>query len=288
MTIDSHTHYSHFRFNDRFRYLSRENGSYCVKEGSREDVLAELKACGIVEAIEPAIDLASNRKVLDLCASHPGFLFPAVGVHPTRVAQLKREDRQTLREYASDKNVVAVGETGLDYHYERKEQHRLRQLYWFQYQIDLAARCGLPLVLHIRLAYKDAIRVLRLNHRKLRGGVAHCFCGTKEEALQLVGLGFRIGIGGALLQENEKARELQEAVRRIPLESILAETDAPYVLPDVSDLPLSSKVKRKIRNTSLILPEVIGKIAELKGVDRTVVEKAICRNTAETFGLPLP
>lgn len=190
-----------------------------------------------------------------------------------------------LRAYAADEDVVAIGETGLDYHYERKEQHRFRQLMMFQFQINLAAKYSLPLILHIRLAYKDAIRILKWNRRKLNGGIAHCFCGAKEEALELIKLGFCIGIGGVLLQENETSDRLQEVVRTIPLKRILVETDAPYVLPELNDFTLGSKAKRKIRNTSLILPEVIKKIAELKEMDASLVEERIYNNTVEVFGL---
>lgn len=288
MIIDSHAHYSHIKFEQRFRYLSCEEGTYKICEGSSDDIFDKMTDAGIVGAIEPAIDLASNQRVLDLCEAHKGFSFPAVGVHPTRTPSLKWTDRKQLRKYASDQRVVAIGETGLDYHFERKEQYRLRQFFWFQYQIDLTAKHRLPLVLHIRLAYKDALRVLKWNRRKLHGGVAHCFCGTKEEAFALIELGFCLGISGVLLEKNETAEELREIVRAMPLERILVETDAPYVLPYLTGFSLSGSAKRKIRNTSLILPEVIKKIAELKEMDSALVEETICKNTIKVFGLPEP
>ena len=285
MIIDSHAHYSHFKFEQHFRFLDCTDGQYGINEGSKEDILDGMSEKGIVGAIEPAIDLASNQRVLNLCEAHKGFFFPAVGVHPTRTASLTRKDRKQLRKYASDQRVIAIGETGLDYHFDRKEQHCFRQFINFQYQINLADKYKHPLILHIRLAYKDAIRILKWNRKKLRGGVAHCFCGTKEEALELIGLGFCLGIGGVLLEENETAEELREIVCDVPLERILVETDAPYVLPYLPDVSLSGNAKRKIRNTSLILPEVIKKIAELKGMDETVVEETVYKNTVELFGL---
>lgn len=283
MIIDSHAHYSHFKFIERFRYLSCENRAHKIVEGTREDVFSRLQESGIVGSIEPAIDFASNKKILDFCKLHPGRVFPAVGIHPTRTAATTGKELSQLRKYAEDPGVVAIGETGLDYHYSRKDQHRLRQMLTFQYQIDLAARRKLPLILHIRLAYKDAIRILKLNRKKLYGGVAHCFCGTKKEVQELIELGFHIGIGGVLLQENETAAELQQVVQAIPVERILVETDAPYVLPEINDPSLGSKAKRKIRNTSLILPEVIKKISELKEMDASLVEERIYDNTIKVF-----
>lgn len=284
MILDSHAHYSRRNFDGIYRFLGRGGEGLEIREGTRDEILKQLKENGIVGAIEPAVELGSNPVLLDFCGKHPGF-YPAVGVHPTKVADLRLRDGKTLFRWASGNGVVAIGETGLDYHLARKDQHRLRQFFWFQRQIDLAARLHLPLVLHIRLAYKDAIRILRRNRRKLNGGVAHCFLGTKEDATALIGLGFRIGIGGALLRSDETAAELQETVRAIPLEKILAETDAPYVLPDLSRIAPELRKKGKLRNTSLLLPEVIGKIAELKGVSRETAEETIFRNTAEAFVL---
>lgn len=286
MIIDSHAHYSHFKFIERFRYLSCENRAYKIVEGTREDVFLKMQESGIFGSIEPAIDFASNEKLLEFCKLHVGQVFPAVGIHPTRTAAITGKELSRLREYAEDPGVVAIGETGLDYHYPRKDQHRLRQMLFFQYQINLAAHRKLPLILHIRLAYKDAIRILKLNRKRLYGGVAHCFCGTKKEAKELIELGFHIGIGGVLLQENETAAALQQVVQAIPVESILVETDAPYVLPELNDPSLGGKAKRKIRNTSLILPEVIKKISELKEMDALLAEERIYKNTVEVFGVP--
>ena len=285
MIIDSHAHYSHFRFQEGFRYVARENGAFVIREGRLGDVLAEMRANGIAGSVEPAIGPESNPRLLAFCRAGGGFFHPAVGVHPTRTAAVRPRDLRALRAWASDPAVVAIGETGLDYHLARREQRRLRQLLLFRYQIGLAAKRGLPLILHIRLAYRDASRILKRNRKKLNGGVAHCFCGTKEEALALTGLGFCIGVGGALLQQNETGARLREAVRAIPLERILVETDAPYVLPALPDPSLGGKTKRKLRNTSLILPEVIRAIAELKETDAATVEETVYRNTVRVFRL---
>ena len=285
MIIDSHAHYARAGFNDSFRFLTFEDGAFQIREGRRATVLQAMKEAGIAGSVEPGIELASNPAVLQLCEQYPDFIFPVIGVHPTRVHSLRWKDRKTIAAYAENKNVVGIGETGLDYHLKRKEQHRVRQLFWFWFHICLANRMKLPLVLHIRMAYKDAVKILKMNKRKLHGGVVHCFCGSAQEASEFIALGFSIGIGGALLQNDDQSKQLQEAVRSISLERIVVETDAPFVLPHFETDTISKKAKRKIRNTSFILPAVIRRIAELKETDHGIIEAAVFRNTIKLFGL---
>ena len=285
MIIDSHAHYARHTFNDTFRFLDCRDGGFAIREGSREEILAEMERRGVAAWVEPAVEFGSNAEIQALCKKYPGRVFAAAGVHPTRVANAEWKNRGLLRGYAEDGTTVAVGETGLDFHRPRKEQHRIKQLLWFVYQLRLADSVQKPLVLHIRKAYGPATLILRLHKRMLHGGVAHCFCGTPEEAAALVKLGFHIGIGGALLQENDIAKRLTEAVKIIPPERILIETDAPYKLPFFCD-DLSKKQQRKIRNTSLILPAVLSRIAEIKGLDEKALEETVHRNTVKLFRLP--
>ena len=285
MIIDSHAHYARHTFNDTFRFLDCRDGGFAICEGSREEILAEMARRGIAAWVEPAVEFGSNAEIQALCKKYPGRAFAAAGVHPTRVQGAEWKNRAQLRGYAADDNTVAIGETGLDFHRPRKEQHRLKQLCWFVYQIRLAHSVQKPLVLHIRQAYGPAMLILRLHKGLLHGGVAHCFCGTPEEAEALVKLGFHIGIGGALLHKNDAARRLAEAVKSIPPERILIETDAPYVPPYFSD-DLSKKQQRKIRNTSLILPAVLSRIAEIKGLDEKTLEEIVHSNTVKLFRLP--
>jgi len=147
MIIESHAHYSHKRFDGAFRYLT---GELTAREGQREDLLDRLRESGVVLSIEPAIDFESNRRTAALYRQHPDFIRLAVGVHPTRTHQAPWRQRRQLEVWAREPGVAAIGETGLDYHLPRK--HRLTQLLWFRYQLGLARRLGLPLVLHIRMA----------------------------------------------------------------------------------------------------------------------------------------
>ena len=286
MIIESHAHLTHMKFDGFFRYLDydRAAGLYTVCKGDRAALIGRMRAAGVGAVVEPAIDLASNRALMDLAAAEPGWLFPAVGLHPTRTSGAPWAERALLEELSRRPEVVAIGETGLDYHYPRAQQHRRVQLRWFVYQILLAYRRRLPLILHLRDADRDALTVLRLFRPFLRGGVAHCFYGDAARAQTLMKLGFHLGIGGTLLQDNDAGRTLCETVRSVPLERILLETDAPYVHPSCEVLP-GGKVRGKVRNTSLILPAVAARIALLKGLSPEAVERQTAANAATLFGL---
>ncbi len=282
MIVDSHAHYAHASFGNSFRYLSWED-NWTLKEGTLEDLLEQMESRGIAMSVEPGIALDFNEKVLALADRYPGRIFPAVGCHPTRCIYEKWSDRKRLAELSRRDGVVAIGETGLDYHHPRKEQHRIRQYLWFVYQLRLAKKRKLPLILHIRDADRDAIRVLKI-FRPRYGGVVHC-CGEGWDIIQeYLKMGLYIGIGGVLLNpaRNEK---LKEAVKHIPLEAIVVETDSPYVLPYCKDV-LPPKLVRRTRNSSLILPRVIGEIAALQGIDPAQVERITAENAIRLFGLP--
>ena len=285
MIIDSHAHYAHAKFEGEFSYLCERNGEYAAERVELSGLIDEMKNQGLVGAIEVSIGFYSIEKQMALASEHRGFLHTTVGVHPTRCINIDPRNRKKLREYAEKNAPVAIGETGLDYHYPRREQYRLRQKRWFIYQIKLADELGLPLVLHIRDAHGDALGLLRRNASRLHGGVAHCFTGDVELAEKYIALGFSLGIGGKLLCDDEVGRVLCETVKSVPLSSILVETDAPFVLPDTDGLECSKNQRKRLCNSSLILPSVIRKIAELRGETYDAVEDAIYRNTVRLFGL---
>ena len=140
------------------------------------------------------------------------------------------------------------------------------------------------MIYHVRDAHRDALRILKRHPARKLGGVIHCFTGTRQDAESYVALGLHIGIGGAILQQPERSESLWEAVKAIPLDRILVETDAPFVLPYCKDV-FKPKQVRRTRNTSLVLPAVIGKIAQLKGVSYAEVEKATAQNAIRLFDL---
>ena len=286
MIIDSHAHYNNNAYKKPFRYLTRNDGGYALAEGDMHQLFRELLEADILYSIEPGVSLQSCEEILQLCSEYPERIFPAMGIHPTRSLYEKWSDRRKLDAYAKTPDVVAIGECGLDYHYKREEQHRLKQHIWFLYQLDLAWRLKKPVILHVRDAHKDALRILRRHPARKLGGVIHCFYGSREIAAQYLKLGYHIGIGGSVLQLEERAKDLWEAIPHIPLDRILVETDAPFILPYCKDV-IQPKLLRRARNTSLILPTVIEKIAELKCLDSKDVERESTANAVRLFHLPI-
>ena len=286
MIIDSHAHYNNNAYKKPFRYLSYDKYGYTIKEGEWEQLSQELVDANIPYSIEPGVSLQSCEEVLQLCAEYPDRIFPAMGIHPTRSIYEKWSDRKKLDAFAKMPGVIAIGECGLDYHYKREEQHRLKQHIWFLYQLDLAWRLKKPVILHVRDAHEDALRMLKWHPARKLGGVIHCFYGSWEIAHQYLKLGYHFGIGGSLLQQEERAGALWEAMKHIPLDRILVETDAPFILPYCKDV-IQPKLLRRARNTSLILPAVVEKIAELKGLSPEEVETATTENVIRLFDLPI-
>ena len=218
MIIDSHAHYNNGAYRKPFRYLTYGEDGYALREGGWEQLFRELLDADIPYSIEPGVSLESCREVLELAGQFPGRIFPAMGVHPTRSIFEKWPDRKKLAEYANTPGVIAIGEIGLDYHYKREEQHRLTQYLWFLYQLNLAWKRKKPVILHVRDAHEDALRILKWHPARKLGGVIHCFYGSKEIAEQYLKLGYHIGIGGSALQLEERAQDLWGAIPNIPLD----------------------------------------------------------------------
>lgn len=281
MMIDSHAHYSHSLYEGDFTYLDYQQGAYCIREGNRRLLLEEMARRGILFAIEAGTELEKIEMQLAVAAEYRPYLRPTLGIHPKHCAHLQPQALEQLRALVDANHPLAIGETGLDYSMPPEKLDKAAQQYWFVRQIELAHEWKLPLVLHIRDAYGEALQILRQHRDILHGGVAHCFGSGRADALACVELGFALGIGGKVLQE----QSVQEAVAAVPLESLLVETDAPYIRPDIRHLPGSGKQRKKVRNSSLILPAVIERIAQLRGQSPQLVEDAIYRNTLRVFRL---
>lgn len=283
MIIDSHAHYSHKRYEGEFPYLDCREEGFCLSRGNLSQLLEAMAGSGITLCIEPSTGLDKIGEQLALAEKYGPRFRLALGVHPKKCLQTPWEDRETLRSFVLAGDPVAIGETGLDYSMAPQERNEPYQKQWLDYQIRLAGERQLPLILHIRDADADALEMLGQHRHLLCGGVAHCFGGDYETAMAYIGLGFALGIGGRLLHDDEMGRTLRDTVRQVPLSAILVETDAPYILPDIRDLPYSGKQRKKARNTSLILPAVIETIAQLRGAPRQAVEEAIYQNTLRVF-----
>ena len=280
MIIDSHAHYAHEMYEGEFSFIDCGKGEYCISHSDIRGMFDRMRECGICATIEPATSFKRHEHQRAIAAKHKGYVYCAVGLHPKECSAVSFKHRDMLKNNLTEINAIAIGETGLDYSMPRAKQFRLRQKRWFVYQIRLANEHKLPLILHVRDADKDALKILKKHSSLLHGGVAHCFHGDKNTAMQYISLGFALGIGSKLLEDNT---ELWEAVRSVPLSALLVETDAPYLRPDISGVNTSNRQQKKARNSSLILPSVIERIAELRGEPASYVEDEIYKNTLRVF-----
>ena len=291
MIIDSHVHYAHKVYDTEGPCLCGLDKTYTVRRVERETLLTLLRENGIVGVIEPSIGFDAIGKQMDTVSVHSDFMWAAIGIHPTRCTRTAWRHRRDLKRYAVTHDIVAIGETGLDYHEKSftAKQGRIQRR-WFRYQLKLAHRMRLPMILHIRKADGDALKMLKKYRRYLHGGVVHCFGGDHNRAMDYIALGYAIGIGGALLDDDETGRALCDTVKNVPLSSLLVETDAPFVYPErgKAECDTTPSQKKKLRNSSLILPMVVERIAELRGEPRALVEEALYRNTLRVFGLKEP
>lgn len=177
-----------------------------------------------------------------------------------------------IRELASRPKVVAIGEIGLDYHYD--DTDRSKQLYFFRAQLDMAAKLELPVIIHSRDAAAETFDIMKEYADRLPGGVIHCYSYSYDMAAEYVKMGYHIGIGGVVTFKN--SRKLKECAAKLPLESIVIETDCPYLAP---------APHRGERNSSLYLPLVVREIAQLRSIAAKDVEAATWDNGCRLYGL---
>lgn len=242
-----------------------------VFDRDREELLLSLQGQGIGTVINIGASLSGSEATVKLAEQYP-FIYGAVGVHPSEVEELNEENFARLRALCAHEKIVAVGETGLDYHYP--EPGAALQKKWFERQLSLARETGLPVIIHSREAAKDTLDIMRNLHAEEIGGVVHCFSYAKEMAREYLNMEFYFGIGGVITFQN--AKKLKEAVEYIPMEKILLETDSPYLAP---------QPHRGERNSSLYLPYVAEAIAELKGISCEEVERITEENARRLFRL---
>lgn len=235
------------------------------------EVVGRAKSHGVNRIITVGIDLASSREAIRLTENHPG-IFATVGVHPHNVAALADEDYEELAVLAKKPGVVAYGEIGLDFHYNYAPAEI--QVAHFSRQVALAKQLDLPLVVHDRDAHAEVLAVLAEARPFPAGGVMHCFSGDTEFARAILDLGFYVSIPGVITFG--KSEIMQEAVRHIPLERLVLETDGPFLAPEP---------RRGRRNESALLLFTAEKVAELKGVSLDEVALATTANAERLFHL---
>jgi len=252
MIIDTHAHYDDEAFNE-----------------DREVVLQKIKQSGIEMIVNVGASMQTSKNSVELCNQYD-FVYAAVGVHPNETADLTEESMQILKEYTNHPKVVAIGEIGLDYYWDEPEREVQKK--WFTRQLDLAKEVKLPIIIHSRDAAKDTLDILASNEYQDVNGVIHCFSYGIEMAREYLNRGYVLGIGGVVTFNN--AKKLNEVVEYTPLESIVLETDCPYLSP----VPNRGK-----RNSSLNLPYVITQIAELKKVSEETVVRVTRENARRLY-----
>ncbi|AOH48792.1 hydrolase TatD [Selenomonas sp. oral taxon 920] len=245
--IDTHAHLYDERYDD-----------------DRAEMIARAAAAGVTQIISMGDTMAASAQVVADAEQYP-TLYAAVGVHPESACVLTDAERAQLLTWAKHPKVVAIGEIGLDYYWEKDPKVRALQRELFVTQLNLARAAGLPVCIHDREAHGDTLAILQAAGRDLTG-VLHCYSGSLETARELWKLGYYIGVDGPLTFKN--AGKLPAIVREAPQESLLIETDSPYLAP----VP-----KRGKRNEPAYVVHVAAKIAELRG--ETVEE--VARYTTE-------
>lgn len=229
---DSHAHYDDAAFDE-----------------DREELLASMPSYGVKYIINAAQNVSSTEKCIELSEKYP-FIYATAGIHPLDADKYSEENMDRILGYSKAAKVVAIGETGLDYHYDdtAPEIQKIN----FKAHVEVAEKTGLPLVIHDREAHKDVMDILKTG--KIQG-VFHCFSGSAETAAELVRAGYMFSFGGAVTFKN--ARRAIEALQVIPLERIMLETDCPYMTPE----PFRGR-----RNDSRMTEYVASKIAAVKGM----------------------
>lgn len=237
-------------------------------DADRDEVAARARAAGVGVIVVPGVERADFEAVLAICARYPGCV-PALGIHPMYVDSAQPEDLTALREMIVLYNPVAIGEIGLDFFVP--DYDRERQEFYFSEQLKIAREFDLPVLLHIRRAQDTVLKFLRLF--KVRGGIAHAFNGSRQQAEEFIKLGFKLGFGGAMTYDC--ATKLRELAATLPLDSIVLETDAPDMPPEFIG---------KARNSPEYLPRIAGILAELRGIGLDQVIEATTANGRAVLG----
>lgn len=254
MIFETHAHYDDPQF-----------------DGDRDDLLLSMREHGIDRIINIGCDKETCEATLGLMDNYD-FVYGALGVHPSDIRKMDEELFSWIGEQLAHPKAVAVGEIGLDYHWDKEEEIQKLQREWFRRQLGLAKEKDLPVVIHSREAARDTLEIMQQEHTDHSRGVIHCFSYSKEMAGEYVKMGYYIGIGGVSTFKN--AKKLKEVIVETPIEQILLETDCPYMAPE----PYRGR-----RNSSLYLPYVVEQIAKLKEIGEDEVEQITYENAERLF-----
>ncbi|MBQ7564059.1 MAG: TatD family hydrolase [Lachnospiraceae bacterium] len=253
MIFDTHAHYDDEAFSE-----------------DREELIGKLNENGIRYVVNIGTCRETCVQTLRLTEKYP-FFFGAIGFHPSDIAGFNENEERWFREQAKNEKIIAIGEIGLDYYWDKEEEVQEKQREAFVSQLKLARQLKLPVAVHSREAAKDTMDIIK-EHGQGLGGVIHCYSYHVQDALAYVEMGYYIGVGGVLTFKN--ARKLREVVEAVPIERIVLETDCPYLAPE----PYRGK-----RNSSLYLPYVVEKLAEIKGLTPSEVEDITFKNAVDMY-----
>ena len=251
--FDTHAHYDAEQF-----------------DADRDELIKNLPEKGVALVVNPGCDIPTSRKALEL-AKRYDYIYAAVGYHPESCAPYQESELNILREMANDPKVVAIGEIGLDYYWEENPPRELQQQV-FRAQMELARELGLPVIVHDREAHADSLAIIR-EFPEVKG-VFHCFSGSAEMAKELVKMGWMISFTGVLTYKN--ARKAVEAAEAVPIESVMIETDAPYMAP----VP-----HRGERCDSSLVVHTCEKLAEIKNISTEDCAWITMENGKRFFGI---
>lgn len=251
MIFDSHAHYDDEAFDE-----------------DRDEVLRSLAKGGVGTVVNVAAGLEGTRRTVELTEQYP-FIYGAAGVHPDGVGELNEDTFAWLREQCRKEKIVAVGETGLDYYWDKEDREIQKQ--WFRRQLELARELSLPVIVHSREAAADTMEILKEAYDPKVPVVIHCYSYSPEQAREYVKMGYYLGVGGVVTFKN--ARKLKETVKEAPLEQLLLETDCPYLAP----VPFRGR-----RNDSGNLVYVAEAVAQIRGITPEEVIR-VTEENAQSF-----
>ncbi len=238
-------------------------------DSDRTEVIEKIKNSGVGLVNNIGASIESSYASIELAEKYD-FFRAVVGVHPSEVYDMTEDDIDALRKMATHKTVVAIGEIGLDYHYDDTDPALQKK--WFRRQLDLSKELNMPVVIHDRDSKGECIEILQ--EKEIHNGVVHCFSGSAETAKIILNMGLNISFTGVLTFKN--AKRAIEALKVIPMDRIFIETDCPYMAPEPY---------RGTRNDSSLVCHIAEKIAEIKGLSYEEVVSITTNNAMKFFGV---
>ena len=243
----------------------------------RAAVMAAALQAGVVQMVLTGTSVVSSQKAADLAGCQPGVLFSTAGVHPHDASGFGIDTSAQLHRILQQPQVVAIGETGLDFYRDFTPRHLQEQA--FAEQLTMAVQCQKPIFLHQRDAHNRFLGMLREQRDGLARGVVHCFTGTREELFDYLDLDMYIGVTGWICDER-RGQTLQELVKDIPTDRLLLETDAPYLMPRNIQPHAAGR-----RNEPAHLVWVLAMVAQCSGRDAAKIADETTRNARDFFGI---